>query len=104
MKDHLENLLAIALKFLKANGAMSNGYETYLKGTIQIRHYGGLDWHTPKCGKITGDAKDLLARALSDEMQEYVQKHNLTNIFHFATTDRGNVEVSYKVSAEASLI
>lgn len=103
MKSHLQNILAIAVKFMRENGAMSNGHDTYLKGTAQIRHFGGLTYRTPKCDDLTGRAVASLARSLADSIQIYLKEHKLEEKFTFSTNDRGNICLSYTTTIEASL-
>lgn len=87
---------------MKENGAMSNGYDTYLKGTAEIRHYGGLEYHTPSCGKLTYNEVDRRVRSLSDSIQDYLQEHNIVDKICFTTDDRANLIVSYEVSLSGS--
>jgi hypothetical protein len=42
-----------ASKFLKENGGMLNGFETYIEGDVAVGTYGSLEWCTPDRQNLT---------------------------------------------------
>jgi len=84
MNEHLSHLAKLACEFLVANGGMSNGYVTYVKGRISASGAWGVEVKTPH------NMDDMTQRQIKDrdnklteELQAYCRKHKLDGEFVF---------------------
>lgn len=69
-----DNVKTIISTFLKKEGAYSNGYTTYVKGTVVKRSYGSLDWHTPPAMNLTLDRIKMKGIRLYEEILKELEK------------------------------
>ncbi len=74
-KTLLAELNEVAGSFLKANGGMNNGYETYIKGKVSTNGAWRPTWLTPGCDELTNKEirrrGELLWRALCEVLKRY---------------------------------
>ena len=79
MTDHNEMLHQIADaigKFLKKNGGMDNGYNTYVKGCISYNTHQSLNFHTPKTDDLTGHQLIEMGSGLNDKLMKILKAYD----------------------------
>jgi len=70
-QDHNEMLSRIAEiigEFLKKEGGMNNGYETYVKGYVVSNTHQSLKFKTPETNKLKGFEVDNKGSELNDKL------------------------------------
>lgn len=75
--EHLTTIAAMVSRFLKEQGGMENGYETFVQGTVRRRTHSALIVSTPRLEENTMIQNRILGRKLNDEIEEYIREHNI---------------------------
>lgn len=67
--------------FLADEGGYSNGYYTYVSGTIFVDKEGPLSWNTPKAKEeLTAKGLESRAKVLYKSLQEILQKYEVDRV------------------------
>ena len=68
----LDNVKKIICTFLKEQGGYSNGYGTYVSGSVKFNVRSKLNWMTPSAVNLTIKDHDKLAYNLNDKIADYL--------------------------------
>lgn len=109
--DYNEMLSQIAeaiAKFLKKEGGMGNGYDTYVKGTISYNSHQSLKFHTPKTDDLTGHELRQKGSDLNDKLIKFLKAYDYHDYVEIKSThtEHGcfDISVSLTISQRVSFI
>lgn len=68
----LNNVKKIVCDFLKDQGGYSNGYGTYVKGSVRFNVRSQLQWMTPSAKDLTIKEHGKLGYELNDKIADYL--------------------------------
>lgn len=108
--DYNEMLSQIAetiSKFLKKEGGMSNGYETYVKGYVVSNTHQSLTFKTPKTNDLRGSELDNKGSELNDKLVKILKAYDYKGDVKIQSTHMEHgcyeIEVSFKTSTTVKL-
>ena len=85
MRDYkiiLDNVKKIICKFLKDQGGYSNGYGTYVSGSVRFNVRSRLNWMTPTAVNLTIKEHDRLGYELNDKIADYLAEVDFTDYIY----------------------
>jgi hypothetical protein len=103
--DYNEMLSQIAEtigKFLKKEGGMNNGYETYVKGYVVSNTQQSLTFKTPKTNDLKGSELDKRGYELNEKLTKILRAYEYKGDVKISSTHMEHgcyeIEVSFKTS------
>ena len=76
--EFVQEVSSIIWSFLKDNGGYSNGYFTYVTGSVRPRTHSHLDWKTPRQLDMTIREVETLGAKLYDEILAVMDRYAMS--------------------------
>jgi|ERR1035437_5604002 hypothetical protein len=106
--EMLSKIAETISKFLKEQGGLSNGYDTFIDSSIKYNSHQFIVFHTPQTDKLTGNELKKISSDLNDKLIKILNKYKYEDVVKIASihTQHGcyDIEVSFKTSVKVSLI
>lgn len=103
LKYHSDKIANIIAHFLRENGGLGNGFNTYCKGTVSKDIHWHLEWCTPGSENLTVKEVKRIGTVLYNEIRNYLVTNELTEaIIYNKDRDHGCVETYIKVNINHS--
>lgn len=101
--NEMLNQIAEAIgKFLKKEGGMNNGYETYVKGYVVSNTQHSLKFKTPETNKLTGIELEKKGSELNDKLIKILKAYDYKGDVKIDANHMEHgcyeIEVSFKTS------
>ena len=78
----LNNVKKIIVEFLKEQGGYSNGYGTYVSGSVKFNVRSKLNWMTPSAVNLRIKEHDKLGYELNNKIADYLAEVNFTDYIY----------------------
>lgn len=85
----IKEIKKIIAKFLKKHGGYSNGFDTYVNGTVRFDSISALDWKTPGIGDMTLKEHHNQGFKLAQEIAEYLKKIDFKDCVYINSNAEG---------------
>lgn len=77
-QSFIDEVSLVARKFLLERGGLGNGYNTYVKGCVQVGSHLSLEWSTPTRDDLTGRQVRKLGTELYSSIVSVMRKFGVS--------------------------
>lgn len=103
--EMLYKISDIISKFLSFHGGLSNGYDTYIEGTVKYDYkMKPIKFHTPDTDSITGSMLKSLSMELNDEIISVLEAYDFKECIYIESIHRMHgifdIVIGFKTSIE----